>query len=171
MCRSRMQTGHPSSGVALAALLCVLGLGAACGGEQAASIVDGSEPEPPCDALRWVDPPRKRNVVLIVNDTMRVDRVGIHGGPANTPVFDAFARQNLHFTRAYSQAPWTKPSIATLFTGLYPSQHGVITHPRLQDAGAPTGELRKLDEIIETDRLGEDLRTLAEVMLDAGYRI
>jgi arylsulfatase A-like enzyme len=165
-----MQAGHPSSGVALAALLCVLGLGAACGGEQAASIVDGSEPEPPCDALRWVDPPRKRNVVLIVNDTMRVDRVGIHGGPANTPVFDAFARQNLHFTRAYSQAPWTKPSIATLFTGLYPSQHAVITHPWLQDPGAMPNELRKLEDIVETDLLSEDLRTLAEVMLDAGYR-
>ena len=147
-----------------------LAFGAACGGEQPTRVVDRSEPEPPCNAIRWLEPPRKRSVILIVSDTMRTDRLGIHGGPARTPVFDDLARENLDFTRAFSQAPWTKPSIATLVTGLYPSQHSVTTHPWLQDPGAAAGKLRKLNDIIETDLLGEDFRTLAELMLDAGYR-
>ena len=61
------------------------------------------------------------NVVLIVSDTMRRDRVGVYGGTAKTPTFDRFARSNIYFDQAFGQAPWTKPSVATLFTSLYPS--------------------------------------------------
>ena len=45
------------------------------------------------------------SVILIVNDTMRRDRVGIYGGRARTPNFDRFARANLTFENAYTQAP------------------------------------------------------------------
>ena len=77
------------------------------------------------------------NVVLIVSDTMRRDRVGVYGGTAKTPTFDRFARSNIYFDQAFGQAPWTKPSVATLFTSLYPSQHGLASHPELrQRAGA-----------------------------------
>jgi arylsulfatase A-like enzyme len=85
-----------------------------------------------CGALREPSPPEPVSVVLVVNDTMRRDRMGIHGGRARTPHFDRFARENLWFTDAVAQAPWTKPSIATLFTSLYPTQHGVVTHPGRQ---------------------------------------
>ena len=44
------------------------------------------------------------SVILIVNDTMRRDRVGIYGGSARTPVFDRFARDNLLFERAFSSS-------------------------------------------------------------------
>jgi arylsulfatase len=126
-------------------------------------------PDPPCNALRWNEPPRRRNVVLIVSDTMRRDRIGIYGGPARTPTFDRFARGNIYFTQAYAQAPWTKPSIATLFTGLYPSQHRVSTDPALPDQVGP-GYVRGPKKIIETDVLSPEFVTLAEVMRDAGYR-
>jgi arylsulfatase A-like enzyme len=95
--------------------------------------------------------------------------MGLYGGPARTPVFDRFARENLYFTQAYAQAPWTKPSIATLFTGLYPSQHEVATHPDLLDHPGP-GSVRGPGRIIETDVLSPEFVTLAEVMRDAGYR-
>jgi arylsulfatase A-like enzyme len=96
-------------------------------------------------------------VVLVVNDTMRRDRVGAYGGPARTPAFDRFAAEGLLFEHAYSQAPWTKPSIATLFTGLHPSQHGVLSHPVGRGSA------------VESDALSRELTTLAEVLGAAGY--
>ena len=97
---------------------------------------------------------------------MRRDRVGVYGGTAKTPTFDRFARSNIYFDQAFGQAPWTKPSVATLFTSLYPSQHGLASHPELrQRAGRDnSGEL-----LGEVDVLGEGYTTLAEVLRGAGY--
>ena len=91
---------------------------------------------------------------------MRRDVMGIHGGPARTPNFDALARDHLLFTHAYTQASWTKPSIATLFTGFYPSQHGLLMHPVLG---------RDDPDALMTDGLSEDYVTLAEVLASDGY--
>jgi arylsulfatase len=119
-----------------------------------------------CGALREPSPPEPVSVVLVVNDAMRRDRMGIHGGRARTPHFDRFARENLWFTDAVAQAPWTKPSIATLFTSLYPTQHGVVTHPGRQLFAGQEVERR----IRESDQLPPSARTLAEAARDAGYR-
>jgi arylsulfatase len=119
-----------------------------------------------CDEIAWDAQPQRRNVVLIVNDTMRQDRAGVYGGAARTPSFDRVAQEGFHLTRSVSQAPWTKPSIATLFTGLYPSQHGVLTHPLQPAAGTAAARSGPL----ETDVLSGRLTTLAEVLHDAGYR-
>jgi len=101
-----------------------------------------------------------------VNDTMRRDRMGIHGGGAATPNFDRFAEEGWWFRRAVSQAPWTKPSIATLFTSLYPTQHGVVTHPSGQlHAGQ---DLKR--ELQTSDRLSASGATLAEAYRAAGFR-
>jgi arylsulfatase len=113
-----------------------------------------------CGDLVWDGPRPGANVILIVNDTMRRDRVGIHGAPTRTPAFDGFAGEHLWFRHAFSQAPWTKPSIATLFTSLYPSQHGLLSHPR---AEAPEGAPRGMEV------LGESFVTMAEILRDAGY--
>ena len=78
-------------------------------------------PEPPCDAITWDGDVRLRNVVLVVNDTMRRDAAGVYGGSASTPALNRLARENLYFTQAVSQAPWTKPSMASMVTGLDPS--------------------------------------------------
>ena len=114
-------------------------------------------PAPPCAELELRGAPLRRSVVLVVNDTMRRDRVGAYGGPARTPAFDRFAAEGLLFEHAYSQAPWTKPSVATLFTGLYPSQHGVLSHPA---GGGPA---------VESDALPRELTALAELLAAAGY--
>lgn len=107
----------------------------------ACSTPDGTlAPDPPCNALRQDTPATNANVVLIINDTMRRDRVGLHGGSARTPALDAFAKQNLYFTNAFTNAPWTKPAVATLLTSLYPSQHGLTSHPELRsDMGVEGG--------------------------------
>lgn len=123
-------------------------------------------PETSCSLPRTSASGASWNVVLVVNDTMRRDRPGAYGGSARTPHLDALAREGLLFERAVTQAPWTKPSIATLFTSLYPTQHQVVTHPK--------GQARANQELsrhpVETDVLSPSLTTLAEVMEAGGWR-
>jgi arylsulfatase A-like enzyme/Tfp pilus assembly protein PilF len=69
------------------------------------------------------DPP---SVILITIDTVRADRMGFLGSTRGlTPQLDALARQGVVFERAYSQAPLTPVSHATILTGTYPRFHGV----------------------------------------------
>jgi arylsulfatase A-like enzyme/Tfp pilus assembly protein PilF len=67
------------------------------------------------------------NLVVVTLDTTRADRIGAYGGtsPAQTPVFDRLAREGVLFEQTMSSAPLTLPAHATMFTGLYPPQHGV----------------------------------------------
>ena len=65
------------------------------------------------------------NVLLIVLDTVRPDHLSCYGYKHNeTPNIDKIAKDGLLFLNAFSTAPWTVPSHASMFTGLYPSQHG-----------------------------------------------
>jgi arylsulfatase A-like enzyme len=113
-----------------------------------------------CPALSLRRSTAPRSLVFVLSDTLRRDRLAAYGGAAHTPAFDDFASRNLLFRSASTQAPWTKPSIATLFTGLYPSQHGVVSHPRLRGA----------NDRLESDVLGGDQVTLAEALSAAGYQ-
>src|SRR5437870_2760726 len=64
-------------------------------------------------------------IVLVVFDTARWDRVGCYGYERpTTPTLDSLARDGLRVKTMVSNAPWTLPAHASLFTGLYPSQHG-----------------------------------------------
>jgi len=66
------------------------------------------------------------NVLFVSIDTLRADRVGAYGGPAGlTPALDALARESLVFTDMTANAPYTLPAHATLFSGQFPSVHGV----------------------------------------------
>lgn len=82
------------------------------------------------------------NVVLIVLDTLRSDRVGVYGGGKLTPNLDRLAESSLTYTQAVSTAPWTLPTHASLFTGLYPDEHGVNWgHYKLSDKPTTLAEL------------------------------
>ena len=72
------------------------------------------------------------NIILITVDTTRADRMGFLGSKrALTPNLDVLARQGVVFEKAYSQAPLTPVSHATIFTGTYPQFHTVTDfgHP------------------------------------------
>ena len=72
------------------------------------------------------------NIVFITVDTTRADRMGFLGNTHGlTPNLDLVARQGVVFERAYSQAPLTPVSHATIFTGTYPQFHTVTDfgHP------------------------------------------
>lgn len=89
------------------------------------------------------------NIVFILIDTLRADRVGFGGcAEAVTPELDSLAQSGVVFERALSMAPWTEPATAAIFTGMPPSQLGV---------GFPDVTLPK------------SAKTLAEYLLDVGY--
>lgn len=63
-------------------------------------------------------------IVLIVLDAVRQDHLSCYGHERQTtPNIDRLAAEGVQFMQAYSSSCWTIPSHASLFTGLYPSQH------------------------------------------------
>lgn len=69
----------------------------------------------------------KPDVIFLVLDTQRADRLGAYGyDKAVTPHFDAFAGRAVLFEQAISPAQWTIPSHASMFTGRYPTAHGLL---------------------------------------------
>jgi len=88
------------------------------------------------------------NVLLIILDTVRAMELGLYGmNPSTTEYLDGFAAQGVTFDQAFSSAPWTAPSHASLFTG------------------------RRVHElsIDWSSRLDGTFPTLAEVLRNAGY--
>jgi arylsulfatase A-like enzyme len=101
--------------------------------------------------LGFASPTRREppNVLLIVVDTLRADRLGAYGnGRDLTPFLDSLARRGTVFANAYAPSSWTCPSVASLFTSRYASQHGVV----------------RFDS-----KLSESEVTLAERLIDVGY--
>jgi arylsulfatase A-like enzyme len=94
--------------------------------------------------------PERPNIALIVLDTVRADRITCTGDDrAATPHIDALCDRGIFFARASSTSSWTLPAHASLFTGLYPLQHGATQ---------------------EHTQLDEGVSTLAEILGSHGYR-
>jgi choline-sulfatase len=70
-------------------------------------------------------PEAARHLVLVTIDTLRADRVGVYGGGDLTPRLDRIAREGAYAADAMSHVPLTRPSHATLLSGLLPWQVGV----------------------------------------------
>lgn len=80
-----------------------------------------------------------RDLLLVTIDTLRADMVGAYGhGRPSTPNLDRLASRGRVFERHYSTAPMTVPSHATLFTGRYSAEHGVLRNGQVLHAGLPT---------------------------------
>src|SRR5712692_33735 len=80
------------------------------------------------ELARLPAPPRNApNVLLIVLDTLRSDRLGCYGSPLpTTPFLDQYSREAVLFEKAFANAPWTLPSHVSFFTGYLPSAHRAI---------------------------------------------
>ena len=90
------------------------------------------------------------NIVVIVVDTLRADRLGWYGGGLGiTPSLDRFAERGAVFWSAYAQGSSTSPSVASLLTSRYVSQHRVVSN------AGPV--------------LGDGETTIAEVLKEHGY--
>jgi arylsulfatase A-like enzyme len=89
------------------------------------------------------EPPVKAtgpNIILIVADALRADYLKMYSNDArvDTPSLDAFARDGIRFDRWFSQASWTKPSFATIFSGRYPASHTATSQSALLPEGVTT---------------------------------
>ena len=94
--------------------------------------------------------PPSPNVVVVVLDTTRRDRLGCYGHPGGlTPALDSLARVGTVFENAFSPSNWTAPAHASLFTGLPPVSHGLSAEYRM--------------------RLDDSAVTLAEHLKKRGY--
>jgi len=78
------------------------------------------------------------SLVLVTIDTLRMDHLGIHGGPTPTPHLDALARDGVVLMSAVTPTPSTAPAHASLFTGLHPWRHGVLDNAVRLDTAEPT---------------------------------
>lgn len=89
-------------------------------------------------------------IVLVLIDAVRADHVGAYGyKKPTTPVLDKLAATGTRYSRAYVNAPWTRASTASFFTGMNASRHRT-----------------------ETDRskLPEGMRTMTRRLGEAGWR-
>jgi uncharacterized sulfatase len=76
------------------------------------------------------------NVILILSDDQSWNDYSFLGHEhIETPRLDQLAAQSLTYTRGYVTAPLCRPSLATLFTGLYPHQHGITGNDLLGPGG------------------------------------
>ncbi len=108
----------------------------------------GREPRPAraAAARRAAGP----NVLVLLVDALRADRLSCYGGARPTsPEIDALARESVRYENAVSTSSWTTPAVASLFTGLAPRSHGVVSTVR--------------------SRLPLECETLAETYAAAGY--
>jgi len=95
------------------------------GGRQAPAEVGIGTPWVRCRDGAPAGPPRRPHVLLVSLDTLRADHLGTYGHPgATSPAIDRFAAGATVFENAFATAPWTLPSHASMFTGLYPDAHG-----------------------------------------------
>ncbi len=99
------------------------------------------------------------NVIVIDIDSLRFDRMAA-GGNADglTPNLDAFAKEAVVFRKAVSAAPWTVPATMAIWTGRWPSAHGVTNKLKLDAKGemAPT-------------TLAPEITTFPETLVRAGW--
>jgi arylsulfatase A-like enzyme len=112
-------------------------------------------------AFVWLRPARVKpqiSFLVIVVDSMRADHLPSYGYPRPTaPRIDRLGHDGLVFENAFAQAPWTKPSVASLFTSTYMSVHRVVYSKQVID-----GQER-------TDVLNPKFLTLAEALKSGGF--
>jgi len=67
------------------------------------------------------------NVVFVLIDTLRSDRLGSYGYERPTsPTLDQLAKYGIRFQHVFAQSTWTKSSMASLWTSTLPANHGVL---------------------------------------------
>lgn len=103
---------------------------------------------------------REPNVIVIVLDTLRADYLPFYGHKRNTaPFLSRLAQDNTIFENTYSASSWTAPATASIFTSLYPFQHGVTTGMMAS---------KRLD--VQLNRIPGAIDTVTEVLKKHGYK-
>lgn len=88
-------------------------------------------------AVQNTAPAVRPSILLVTLDTTRADYVGPDAAGTATPAFNALIARGTRFTHAYSTAPQTLPSHASMLTGVYPAAHGIHENARYLGANVP----------------------------------
>jgi len=99
----------------------------------------------------------KPNVIILICDTMRKSIMDMYGGPARLPNINALAKDSMVYDDCIAPETWTFPSHASMFTGMYASEHGI--HET---------KTEKMSELIEANSKLK-ARRLPEQMQSKGY--
>lgn len=132
---------------------------AAAGAALLAAAGCGQQSEPGGDAVGEASA-SVTNVVMICIDTVRWDSWWIPERAGFTDDFTPWARRAQVMSHTLSAAPWTVPSVGSILSGLYPSQHG---------GGLFDGPVANLAEEVPS-ALSPAAPMLAESLQQAGYR-
>jgi arylsulfatase A-like enzyme len=100
------------------------------------------------------------NLILIIIDTLRED--AFRSVVSETREGSDFLQEvdgAAWFRHAVAAAPWTAPSVASIMTGLYPREHGLVQEPRPSESEWP----RPMRQLSRT------ARTIAETLHEQGY--
>lgn len=109
-----------------------------------------------------------KRILLIIMDGARYD----YCTPETMPNLFSFMKEAMIFQKAYSPSSWTLPSHASLFTGLYPQQHGAFKLPYSVNTDVTTDTKRRFKEEINIDNvsISQEAITLADILRAAGYQ-
>ncbi|MBK7948513.1 MAG: sulfatase [Deltaproteobacteria bacterium] len=126
-------------GIAIAAGVLIAGAGALYLSGVLRIEVTNQDPRP-VGTIDQIDALRERkdlNVLFILTDTLRAGRLHAYGYSRETsPTFDYMAETGVRFARHLAQSSWTKCSMASLWTGMYPQRTGVLRTPHAAPEGA-----------------------------------
>jgi arylsulfatase A-like enzyme len=103
------------------------------------------------------------NVIFLSVDSMACKHLGCYGyHRATSPNMDKLAETGVLFENVIAQSNWTKPALASIVTGLYPSVHKT-------DAQGETGDRVNVEVRNCAHVLDERFRTMAQEFQDGGY--
>jgi len=88
------------------------------------------------------------NILFIMIDALRYDCVSLYDSEINTPNIQKLGEDGIYFTNSFNNCSWTKPSVISMITALYPTQHNVR---------------------IYKNTINPELVTLPEVLREMGY--
>jgi arylsulfatase A-like enzyme len=93
---------------------------------------------------------KKRNVLLMLVDALRADALWGEYKTAQTNTVDSLRKKGTTFTQAIATTTTTTPSVASIFTGVYPFVHGIKS--------------------LSGHKLRSNIRTIAEIFKENGYK-
>ncbi|WP_405290935.1 sulfatase-like hydrolase/transferase [Algibacter sp. Ld11] len=109
------------------------------------------------------------NVVFILSDDQSWTDYGFMGDEnIETPRIDQFVKESLTFTRGYVPTPLCSPSLATIITGLYPKDHGVLGNDKVYERGNIRGKERA-EAYKPIITAFEKQTTLPDLLKEKGY--
>ncbi|MCF7561524.1 sulfatase-like hydrolase/transferase [Sabulilitoribacter multivorans] len=115
--------------------------------------------------------PQLPNIVFILSDDQAWTDYGFMGHKQiETPRLDKFASESLTFTRGYVPTSLCSPSLATIITGVYPKNHGVLGNDRVLPGNTRDNKkewrAKNYEPVIENFK---SLNTLPDLLKDKGY--